>query len=212
MVRETTGERCGGWDNSACSGTPYCPPRCPRFVDKLGTALLVLPAEDARLDADALVDLYDCGPEGHTLSYPPYRTRGALRDWLVELMDRARSFVALDGGRPVGHALFAPEADDEPEFAVFVDVDHRGRGIAGELLRHCIVHAAADGHDALVMHVQENNGAMLALATTHGFSVVGEPDGGDQYALLRLRLPLSGSAEVERIGLVPGAAGATVPG
>ena len=203
MEREPDVDACGGWDNSDCEGTPLCPPRCPRFVDKLGTPLLVLPAEEVGQDAAALVDLYDCAPEGHTVSYPPYRTRTALLEWLEDLLGRARSFVALEGGRPVGHALFAPTTADEPEFAVFVAPDHRGRGVAGELLRHCIVHAAVDGHDALVMHVQEDHGAMLALAETHGFAVVGEPEGTDQYALLRLRLPLSGSAAVERIGLVP---------
>lgn len=207
-----TADACGGWDNTDCAGTTFCPPRCPRFVDKQGLALLVLPLEDAGLDAETLVDLYDCGPEYHTLSYPPYRTRGALAGWLEDLLGRARSFVALDGDRPVGHALFAPVADDEPEFAVFVDPDYRGRGIAGELLRHCIVHAAVDGYVALVMHVQEDHGAMRNLARTHGFSVTGEPDGTDQYALLPLRLPLERSAEVERIGLVPGATEASVPG
>lgn len=211
MSHDTADEHCGGWDNSHCAGTPHCPPRCPRFFDKLGTPLLVLEPEAVGLDAGMLVDLYDCGPEGHSLTYPPYRTRDALLEWLVDLMDRARSFVALDGDRPVGHALFAPVTAEEPEFAVFVDPDYRGRGIAGELLRHCIVHVAAHGHDALLMHVQENHGAMLALARTHGFSVVGEPDGTDQYSLLRLRLPLESRGEGERFGLVPGGASAPVP-
>ena len=202
---------CSGWDNSDCEGTPYCPPRCPRFFDKLGTPLLVLAPEAAGVDAEDLVEIYDCGPEGHTMSYPPYRTRDALLRWLEDLMDRARSFVALDGERPVGHALFAPVTGEEPEFAVFVDPDYRGRGIAGELLRQCIVHAAAEGHRALVMHVQENHGAMVRLAESHGFAVAGEADGTEQYALLPLRLSLERSTTVERIGLVAGGPDVSTP-
>ena len=208
-MARTADEACSGWDNSGCEGTPSCPPRCPRFYDKAGTPLLILAPESVGVDAGDLVEIYDCGPEGHTMSYPPYRSRDALLRWLEDLMDRGRSFVALDGDRPVGHAVFAPETAEEPEFAVFVDPEYRGRGIAGELLRHCIVHAAADGHRALVMHVQENHGAMLRLAESHGFTVEGDADGTEQYALLPLRLPLERSPEVDRIGLVAGAPGAS---
>lgn len=197
---------CSGWDNTECEGTPYCPPRCPRFVDKYGTPLLVLDPATAGVGLEALLDLYDCGPEGHSMSFPPYRTRGALADWIEGLLERGRNFVALDDGRPVGHAVIAPETAEEPEFAVFVDPDYRGRGIAGELLRHCIVHAAVDGHRALVMNVQETNRAMMALATAHGFVVEDDGPAEEIYAFRSLRLPLVGSPEVERIGVVPGRA------
>jgi len=200
---------CRGWDNTRCEGTPYCPPRCPRFVDKLGTPLLFLDPAGANVDAEAILDLYDCGPEGHSMSYPPYRSRDALSDWIAGLLDRGRNFVALDDGRPVGHAVFSPETGEEPEFAVFVDPSYRGRGVAGELLRHCIVHAAVAGHRALVMNVQANHRTMLALAESHGFAVEGEADGDEVYAFRFLRLPLAGSADVERIGLVPSAAGSS---
>ena len=198
---------CTGWDNTGCEGTPYCPPRCPRFFDKLGTPLLVLDTEDAGVDAESLLDLYDCGPQGHSMSYPPYRSRDGLAEWLTELRARARGFVALDGARPVGHAVFAPATGEEPEFGVFVDPDYRGRGIAGELLRHCIVHAAVDGHRALVMNVQANHRAMLALAESHGFIVQDDDDSDEVYAFRNLRLPLAGSPDVDQIGLVPSAAG-----
>lgn len=206
MANENAGDSCAAWDNAECRGTPHCPPRCPRFVDGRGTPLLVLPSEDVGLDAEGLVDLYDCGPAGTSLSYPPYRTSDALLDWLADLLGRARSFVALDDGQPVGHAVFAPVTDEEPEFAVFVDPEYRGRGIAGELLRHCMVHADAEGCRALVMNVQVNNGAMLHLAENHGFVASGEPYGADRYALAPLRVPLGSSPAVDRIGLVPRAA------
>ena len=200
------GSACRGWDNTRCEGTPYCPPRCPRFVDKFGTPLLFFDPADAGVGAEAILDLYDCGPEGHSMSYPPYRSRDALADWIEGLLDRGRNFVALDDGRPVGHAVFAPETGEEPEFAVFVDPSYRGRGVAGELLRHCIVHAGVEGHRALVMNVQANHRTMLALAESHGF-VVEDDDPEEAYAFRHLRLPLAGSRAVDRFGLVPERAG-----
>ncbi len=75
-----TGSRCGFWDNSACTGTPHCPPRCPRFVDTPGVQPLVRPYEDG--DFDALVDMYE-------------RLDG--------LIDGGWNLLACDGDRVVGH-------------------------------------------------------------------------------------------------------------
>lgn len=48
---------CSGWNNGDCTGTPHCPPRCPRFVADDGTTLLVLPFDTASLrDIGALDD------------------------------------------------------------------------------------------------------------------------------------------------------------
>ena len=159
-------------------------------VDGAGTALVVLGPDDVDLDARSLLDLYGRG--GHTLAYPPYRTREALADWLSGLLPRARSFVAVEGTRVVGHAVLVPEVDGAPEFAVFVDPAYRDRGVAGELLRRAVADADDAGMGAVVMHVQASNGPMLHLARSNGFRDVTEPLGTDQYALHRLRRPLGG--------------------
>ena len=42
---------CPVWNPSGCTGTAGCPPRCPRFVDKRGTPILVTPDGEAAFDA-----------------------------------------------------------------------------------------------------------------------------------------------------------------
>lgn len=194
---------CEVWDNGECRGSPECPPRCPRFLDKQGRPLLVLPFEDAPLSRRALLDPFDCGPEGHSASYPPYRRREALDEWLDGLLDDGENLVVVDDDQLIGHAVAMPTGEDASEFAVFVAPEHRGRGIARELLRHVVVRAAAAGHAALIMHVQQTNKPMLAIAREQGFEPVETDDGGDRSAMIALRLPLQGSPAVEQIGLVP---------
>jgi|GEM_PF-762584 len=194
---------CDGWDNADCRGFSECPPRCPRFFDKQDQPLLVLPFEDATTTRGALLDLYDCGPEGHSASYPPYRRREALDDWLTRLLEKGENLVVLDDGVPIGHAVAMPAGEDVSEFAVFVGPDHRGRGLARELLRHVVVRVADDGLAALVMHVQTTNKPMLAIARDQGFDIVDPDDAEDRFAMVGLRLPLVDSPEVKQIGLVP---------
>lgn len=193
-----------GWDNADCRGTPLCPPRCPRFVDRLGTPLLVLPVTDAPVERRDLLDLYDCGREWHSVSYPPYATRPSLAGWLDGLVDRGRGLVALDGRVVAGHAVLVPESSDEPEFGVFVDPAYRGRGIAAELLRHAIAHAADAGLRGIRMEVERSIEAMHAIATAHGFEDVGDPSSDDWVGMVSYRLDLERSPVVDQVGLVPG--------
>lgn len=171
---------CDGWDSADCAGTPFCPPRCPRFVDGTGTPVLFRPFEAAPVDRDDLAALYDCEAARRALSYPPYATPRAIGAWLDGLLEAGWNVVALDGDRPVGHAVLTPADASTPEFGVFVDPDHRGRGLASELLRQCIAHAIADGRDGVVMVVERGNGAMRAIAEAHGFDVV-ESSGEDDW-------------------------------
>jgi len=196
-------DSCSGWDNTSCEGTPYCPPRCPRFVDKHGVALLALPATDASIELEALVDLYDCDEEGRTVVYPPYRTRRSIMAWLTQLLERGWNVVAFDGARPVGHAVLTPSDAKEPEFGVFVDPAYWGRGIGGELLRQVIARAAAEGYRGIVMEVERGNRAMQSLATAHGFETVATPNPDDWLGFYSFRLALDRSPIVDRLGLVP---------
>lgn len=193
----TGDDACRGWDSADCRGTPHCPPRCPRFVDKLGTPLLFLPLVDAHVDDGALLELYDCGNAGHSLSFPPYSTRESIAAWLDGIVERGRNVVALDGRRLVGHAVLTPSSVEEPEFGVFVDPGYRGRGLASELLRHAIAYAAADGYRGVVMSVSRENRAMRSIATAHGFEVVDTPDPDDWIGFFSYRLPLDWSPAVE---------------
>lgn len=193
---------CSGWDNARCQGTPLCPPRCPRFVDKRGTPLLVRPLDNASVDEAALSALYDCESAARSTSYPPYATPWAIEDWLDGLRARGWNVVALDGDRVVGHAVFTPADAAVPEFGVFVDPAYRSRGIAGELLRHAIAHAAVAGRDAITMAVQRENRAMRSIAVDHGFEAVRRSGHDEWIEFVTYRLPLTPTTARERFGLV----------
>ncbi|ELZ80840.1 N-acetyltransferase GCN5 [Haloferax larsenii JCM 13917] len=171
---DVTAERGDGdtalWDPSQCVGTPYCPPRCPRFVDKHGIGLVVRTYVSD--DWERLREMYlSYGTEHRSLGLPP---TGAARidEWLEGLVERGRNYVAVDGKEVVGHATYAPRDDPEPELAVFVHPDSHDRGIGTELCRHVVADAESNGHDALVLHVAPENRRAIHVYLGLGFEVV----------------------------------------
>jgi GNAT superfamily N-acetyltransferase len=167
---DSTAEACSFWDAGRCAGTPYCPPRCPRFVDKYGEGLLVRPFEAS--DREALSAMYrDYAPEHRSMGLPPV-TPGRIDEWLDRLLERGRNFVARDGDAVIGHAAYSPRSDDEPEFVVFVHQDSHDRGVGSELTRHAIADAAAAGHAALLLDVAFENERARHVYRKLGFEEV----------------------------------------
>lgn len=192
----------GSWDNSDCQGTPYCPPRCPRFVDKIGRSLLALSIDDAPVGSEQLQKLYDSAAERTSGICPPFRTSQAISSWLDGLLAEGWNLVVLDGTRLVGHAVLTPESNEEPEFAVYVDPAFQGRGTGSEMLRHAIAHAAASDHQAVVMNIEPSNDAMRTIAKAHGFRNRGTSD-QKWRGLISYRLDLNRSPIADEIELTP---------
>ncbi|WP_435347571.1 GNAT family N-acetyltransferase [Haloarchaeobius sp. HRN-SO-5] len=190
-------DACAAWSADGCEGTPHCPPRCPRFVDRVGRSYLV-----QQLTADAVEDaleLYRDYPEEHRSMGLPPREERAVRDWLTRMHRRGTNLLAWDGDRVVGHTGFAPDDGAEPEFLVYVDPAYHGRGVGSELTRQAIAYAADAGHDALVLHVDDRNEAAVAVYRKHGFVVEKR-----EAMELRMRLPLDVQSARET-GLAPAA-------
>jgi GNAT superfamily N-acetyltransferase len=152
-------DACSSWDNSGCEGTPYCPPRCPRFVDGEEVPLVVAPYEDD--DFEALVEMYDTlDSDNRTVGVPPIG-RANVEDWLAALTADGWNLVARDGDRVAGHVGVAPADAADPEFVIFVHDDYQGRGLGTELVRHAVAYADDRGHDRLGLDVaRENQGAI----------------------------------------------------
>lgn len=164
-----TGARCGFWDNSACTGTPHCPPRCPRFVDTAGVPLLVRPYEDR--DFDSLVDMYErLDPSSSTMGVPPHDRDGIVQ-WLDGLIDGGWNLLACDGDRVVGHVGVTPAQAPDPEFVIFVDDDYQHRGIGTELLKHVVATADDRDHDALRLTVTRDNRRAIDVYRNVAFDV-----------------------------------------
>ena len=178
-------EACSGWRADQCEGTPLCPPRCPRFVDRDGRSYVIRPLTDDSVDA--AVEMYRDYPEEHRSMGLPPTTEREIRDWLWRLHERGTNLLVWDGDRVVGHCGFAPDDGVEPEFVVYVDPAYHGRGLGSELTRQAVAYAADAGHRALVLHVDERNQTAVAVYRKHGFVV--ENRSGTE---LRMRLPLDG--------------------
>ncbi|WP_458210151.1 N-acetyltransferase family protein [Haladaptatus sp. NG-SE-30] len=160
---------CGFWRNDGCEGTPHCPPRCPRFVGKYGTPYLILPLGE---DLDALVSMYlEFDPQYRSLGLPPKEEKEIVV-WLERLHERGTNLVAWDDERIVGHAGYAPNDGDVPEFVVYVHQDYHGRGLGTELTKHAVAHAGAAGHDGLKLDVDGKNEPAVAIYRALGFEVV----------------------------------------
>jgi len=183
---------CGGWNVDGCEGTPFCPPRCPRFVGKHGTAFLIRQLPVSEDLPDALVEMYREYPREHRSMGVPPTTEKQIRRWLATLHDRGTTLLAWDGDRVVGHTGFAPADGDEPEFLVYVDPEYHGRGLGTELTRQAIAYAAAAGHRALRLNVDRDNHVAVAVYRKLGFETV------DRTAVeLEMRLPLDGPTAAE---------------
>lgn len=161
---------CDGWDSSRCEGTPFCPPRCPRFSDRESATGLVRPSRPT--DVDALVEMYlDLGPADRTLGLPP-ATESGLRRWLSRFTDDGWGLIAEAGTTVVGHAGVTPGDATAPHLVIFVADEAQGRGIGSELIRQLVAHAADRGHDALRLTVEADNGPALTVYDNIGFDVI----------------------------------------
>jgi len=186
------------WVPAECEGSVHCPPRCPRFVDREGASWVVRPVRQA--DTEALVEVYDDFAPGERAQGVPPRKRSRIESWVDDLVTDGCNFVVVDGDSIVGHALYTPTDDDEPEFAVFVHQDYQNRGIGTEVSKHVLVTAAVADRTALTLLVEPSNHAAVRLYEKLGFEEV-ERYGGDGLnrgsTTLRMRRPLSTASVLE---------------
>ncbi|WP_121823117.1 GNAT family N-acetyltransferase [Halostella salina] len=165
-----TGGACSAWDNTECQGTPYCPPRCPRFTDGEGVPLVVRPFRDS--DRDAAVAMYDdIDSYSRTMGLPP-ATMPQIESWLDRLRENGWNLVALDGDRVVGHVAVVPADRPDPKFVVFIHQEYQDRGIGTELMKQVVAYADDRDHEALTLEVSKGNRRAVTVYENVGFEVV----------------------------------------
>jgi RimJ/RimL family protein N-acetyltransferase len=89
-------------------------------------------------------------------------------------------FGAFEDGVLVGHAQLAGfEQRNEKrsaEFAISIDKDRRGSGLARQLMQRCVNFCKADGVEVLFMSCLRENKKMQALAKAEGLKVITDHD------------------------------------
>lgn len=177
-----TANACTGWDNSDCEGTAHCPPRCPRFVDRTGTVLLIRPYDSERYEA--LVAMYEAVDDS-TMGLPP-RKRSALERWLDGLVSDGWNLLATVDDAVVGHVSVVPADAADPEFVIFVHPAYQNRGIGTELLEQVIAYADDRRYDELTLNVSRERRRAIAVYEKVGFDVT-----ATNRMDLEMRLPLA---------------------
>ena len=167
MEMDSDRQMCSGWDNSQCRGTPYCPSRCPRYIDNTGLAIEILPYHDE--DLGSLVTMYDeLEWEDRTMGLPPV-TRPDIHTWIQTLAADGWNLVAHADNRIVGHVGIAPVESHEPQFVIFVHHDYHNRGIGSEMVRQVIAYAADRGYDAIELSAASDNKRSIHVYENIGF-------------------------------------------
>ena len=97
------------------------------------------------------------------------------------------SVIAIEDAWPVGAAWYRLFTKDEPgygfvdeetpELSIAIVPSKRGSGLGSELLDALLERARADGYGAISLSVEQGSPA-IGLYERHGFSQVGEDDGG----------------------------------
>ena len=107
---------------------------------------------------------------GHSTRYP-------CRNAASSLDTETRGPEAT--GETVGVARLVRENEHEGEFAVIVQADMKGKGVARHLMRRLIEWARRTGLREVVGQVLADNAPMLAFVRHLGFSVKRMPDEPD---------------------------------
>ena len=130
-------------------------------------------------DAGAIADIYNDAVEHTTatLDLVP-RTVAQQRAWIEERNGAFTAVVAELAGAVVGFASLSPYKERAAyrgtvEDSVYVERDHRGRGIGPLLLNAVLDHAEAAGFHVVIARIEAEGAASRRLHEGCGFSLVG---------------------------------------
>lgn len=144
----------------------------PRLLhDKEGNAFEVrafLPADRSSLEI--FYDAFE--PKRAAQGLPPKGLERISR-WLDSVLSQGHHLLTFRDGVLVGHALLIPTAEEGvAEYAVFLDRNHRGRGLGTALNRASIQEARAAGLTGLWLTVEPHNRAALRSYENAGFALI----------------------------------------
>jgi len=130
-------------------------------------------------DAEPTRRIYNREVTGSTVTFDLRpRTLEEQRRWIEEHSGAHPALVALDGGEVVGFASLSPYRSRPAysttvEDSVYVDVDHRGRGVGRLLLGEALDLAATSGFHAVMARIVGTHEASIGLHRACGFELVG---------------------------------------
>lgn len=121
-------------------------------------------------DPEALLHFYEAfEPKRAAQGLPPSGTE-RIRRWLDAVLPHGLHLLAQRDGELIGHALLMPTPrEGVAEYAVFLGLQHRGRGVGTELNRAAIGRARGAGLRRLWLTVAPHNRPAIRSYEKVGF-------------------------------------------
>ena len=130
-------------------------------------------------DGEAIRAIYNREVTGSTVTFDLVPRTAAEQDrWLEEHSGAHPAVVAADGSRIIGFGSLSPYRS-RPAYAttvedsVYVDSDHRVRGVGRALLTELVRLAGAHGFHAVMARIVGGHDASIGLHRACGFELVG---------------------------------------
>ena len=132
-------------------------------------------------DAESLAAIYNAEVVGSTATFDLIpRSLEEQREWLSARQGAHLVLVAEEsaGTGAIGYASLSPFRDrpaynTSVESSVYVHSEHRGKGIAFQLMSELLSNARLHGFHAVVARIADSQTASLGLHTKLGFELVG---------------------------------------
>jgi len=130
-------------------------------------------------DAEAIRRIYNVEVLASTATFDLVeRSAEDQAAWSAARSGAFSVLVAEDNGVVVGFASLSPYRERAAyrttvENSVYVDGEHRGRGIADALLGELLSVARSSGFHSVIARIGGGNEASIALHAKHGFEMVG---------------------------------------
>ena len=119
----------------------------------------------------------------------------ALMERVIANPDDHKFLVAKIDNKWIG-TIHLATYNNVVEFGVIVSEEHRGNGVAGEMLEEAILWARNRGFHSLYMHCLSYNSAIKHLCIKHGLSVKTECGESDVKVPLPAPTPLTFGQEI----------------
>jgi GNAT superfamily N-acetyltransferase len=121
-------------------------------------------------DFSALLEMYRIFyPKPASQGLPPEDPE-ICHNWVKNLFDLGKNFLAWRGDTVIGHAAVVPDLKAKSgEFVIFVNQDHRNAGVGTELTQFTLENSRAFGFDSIWLAVNLTNFIAIKLYRKFGF-------------------------------------------
>jgi RimJ/RimL family protein N-acetyltransferase len=155
------------------------------YIDKRGDPFSIKRYEAG--DYTQLAEMYYAfTPKAKFQGMPPLEQE-PCRKWIERLLDTGENFLAWRNDKVIGHAVFLPDLSlRDAEYLIFVNQNHRNRGVGTRLTGTALERAGGLGLKKLWLTVGAYNFIAIRLYRNFGFEFSDDSSESDRPMVLWL--------------------------